>query len=56
MKRKSRHHFPCRCCGASHTNPSSSSVCNGCGPLEAIRNLENKEAIRLLEEEACNER
>jgi hypothetical protein len=55
MKKKSRHYFPCRCCGASHTNPASSSICNDCGTLEAIRNLENKEAIRLLEEEALNE-
>lgn len=35
-----RNWWPCRVCGAQHTNPQSSSICPECGIKERNRNLE----------------
>ena len=48
MKTK-RHYEPCRECGAQHTNPASSSICNDCGPAYAAKNQSEKEQ-QLLED------
>lgn len=35
---------PCRRCGATHTNPQSSSLCPGCGVIESEENRIAREA------------
>lgn len=36
----SRTYWPCRVCGAAHTNPKSSSICPSCGAAESKANAE----------------
>lgn len=42
MKKSKRYYVPCHRCGATHTNPASSSTCDECGPIIALENLANK--------------
>jgi hypothetical protein len=35
---KSRNYVPCRICKKAHTNSRSSSICETCGPIEALTN------------------
>lgn len=46
-----RNWFPCRVCGAEHTNPMSSSICSPCGAAEREASERAKAAeARLFEE------
>jgi hypothetical protein len=55
MNKSKRHYVPCRNCGASHNNPSSSSICDDCGRIEYIENLQRKEETRKMEQEIEDE-
>lgn len=41
-----RYWFPCRVCGADHTNPRSSGICPPCGRAESAANEAACEAER----------
>lgn len=43
MIKKKRTYLPCRVCGCSHNNPSSSSICYNCGDKEYLSNLQQKQ-------------
>ena len=51
MKSK-RHYVPCRRCGCEHTNPASSSLCNACGSIEYLENIERNREMREFEKDA----
>lgn len=51
MTKPSRQYVPCRRCGAIHRNPASSSLCNECGKLEALENLQHKAEMDALDAE-----
>jgi hypothetical protein len=47
-----RNWFPCRVCGAEHTNPASSSICAECGAAERAARLEAEHEERRAFEES----
>lgn len=47
-----RNWWPCRVCGAEHTNPMSSSICSPCGQAESEARILEAEAERLAFEES----
>ena len=40
-----RHYVPCRRCGKTHQNPASSSLCEECGPIERLENIQRNAEI-----------
>jgi len=52
MIKSKRHHVPCRVCGSAHNSTSSSSICKTCGPIYALKNVEEKQKRRDEEKQA----